>query len=117
MASHCVPIELANDRPEEWKRREVEIWNSRHVERDEELEVSAGILSSLVRVGNLTGLPVAGSDVEGEGIDAVIVGEFDVLQPSILGIGEGVSHHMVSGHDLLPGNPLRNCRKVRNVCG
>ena len=83
-------------------------YNSRHVERDEELEVSTGILSSLVRVSDLTGLPVASSNVEGEGINAVIVGEFDVLQPGILGVGVGVSHHMVGSYDLLPGSPLRN---------
>jgi hypothetical protein len=83
--------------------------NSRHVERDEELEISAGVFSCVVRAGDLTGLPVIGSDVEGKGVNTVIVGKPDVLQPSILGVGEGVPDHMVGSHNLIVASPLRSC--------
>ena len=82
--------------------------HSRHIEGNEELEVGAGIFGSLVRVGDLVRLPIVGSDIEGEGIDAVVVGKVDVIQPGILGVGVGVSHHVVGGDDLIVAGPLGN---------
>ena len=82
--------------------------NSRHVKRNKEFEAGAGILGSLVRVRDLIRFPAVGSNVEGECVNAVIVGKVDVVQPSILGVGEGVSHHMVGSHELLAATPLRN---------
>lgn len=86
------------------------ICNSRHVERNEEFEIGARILSSLIRVSDLVGLPVVHSDIECEGIDAVIVGEPDVFQPGFLGVWEGVSHHVVGGNNLVAASPLGNYR-------
>ena len=88
----------------------MEIWNSRHVERHEELEVCAGILSSLERVVDLIGLPVVGTDVEGKGINSMIMGKLNVLQPGIRGVGIGVAHHMVGSNNLGVAIPLRNYR-------
>lgn len=85
---------------------EAEICNSRHVERNEELEVGARILGSLVCVSDLSGLPVVGTDIEGEGIDAVSVGELDIFQPGILGVGVGVSHHVVGSNNLVAASPF-----------
>ena len=106
MASRCVPIELATIKA----GTKTEGSNSRHVERNEELEVSAGILSGVERAGDLVGLPIVGSDVESEGVDTVVVGKFDVLQPGVLGVGEGVAHHVVSSHNLVVASPLQNYR-------
>ena len=40
----------------------------------------------------------------------MVVSEVDVLQPSLLGVGEGVAHHMMGSHNLVVCGPLRNCR-------
>ena len=105
-----IPTELATITQSEWKRRKAEIYNSRHIERNEELEVSARILGGLVRVIDLGGFPDVGSNVEGEGIDAMIVGKLDVVHPGFDGVGVGVAHHMVGGHNLVAAVPLGNWR-------
>lgn len=40
----------------------------------------------------------------------MIVGKVDVLQPGLLGVGVGVSHHVVGSDDLLAASPLGNYR-------
>ena len=104
-ASRCDRV--SNDRPRGMK---TEICNSRHVERDEELEAGAGILSSLIGIVDLVGLPGVGSNVKGKGVNAVIVGEVDVLQPGIRGVGVGVSDHMVGSDKLRVAVSLENWR-------
>jgi hypothetical protein len=103
-------MKLATYRSKRMKRRKAGIYNSRHVKGNEELEVRARILGGLVRASNLAGLPAVGSNIEREGVNAVIMGEPDVVQPSILGVGEGVSHHMVGSHNLVIASPLNDYR-------
>ena len=107
-----IQIELATIVQSVRKWREAETCkNSRHVEGNEELEVGTGILSSLIRVINLTRLPGVGSDVQGEGVDAVAVGKVDVLQPGVGGVRVRVAHHMVGSHNLgVAAVSLHSCR-------
>ena len=110
METHCdIPIELAMIDQTEWKRRETEIRDSRHVEGEEKFEASARVFSSLVRVRDLTWLPGVGSNVEGESVDAVVVGEHNVLQPGVCGVRVGITDHMVGSHELVIAISLRSC--------
>ena len=85
----------------ECKRRKAEICNSRHVEGDEEFEASAKVLSGLVRVRDLTRLPGVGSNVGGEIVDAVVIGERDVLQSGVHGVRVSVTDRAVGSHNLV----------------
>ena len=105
-----IPIELATITQSEWKRWKAEIYNSRHIERNEELEAGARILGGLVRIIDLGGFPAVGSNVEGEGIDAMVVGKLDIVHPSFVGVGVGVAHNMVGSHNLVAAIPLGNWR-------
>lgn len=87
-----------------------EIWNSPQVERDEKHETCAEILSSLVRVVDLIRLPVVCSDVEGKGINSVIMGKGDILRPGINGVVVDVAHHVMGNNKLGVVIPLRNYR-------
>ena len=55
----------------------------------------------MVCVRDLNGLPGAGSNVGGEIVDAVVVGERNVLQPGVRGVRVGVTDRVVGSHDLV----------------
>lgn len=95
------------------KTGQTEVYNLRHVERNEELEVGAGILSSLVSTVNLIGLPGINANVKGKGINAVVVSKSNVLQPGVRCVRVGVAHHMVGSHDLVIAVSLESFQIVK----
>ena len=53
-----------------------------------------------VRICDLSRLPVVGTDVESKAVDTVGVCEFDIIDPVVDGVREGIADH-VMGYDIL----------------
>ena len=72
-------------------------------------------MCSLVGIIDLVGLPGLGSDVEGKGVNAVVVGKFDIFQPGVGGVRVGVAHHKVGSHNLWVAVSLGSWRKGQEM--